>query len=399
MIVIQHSPKRVVVNVYGEFSLADYQEFEALVNFKVKFEGPVDLFFDLREMADFTLDVAWEELVFARAHPNDFRRIAVLTHDQWIAWSTWLAQIFVDAQMRVFDDETDALFWLDENREDAEASFSSLISCADLAEHLDNENWRIFDARHRLNDLDYGEKSYAQGHLPGAAFLHLDRDLSGPKDASMGRHPLPNVAVFAQKLGELGVTPKTQVVVYDDAGGVMASRLWWMLRWLGHERVAVLDGGLPQWLKEGRSLTSDIPEFSAASFVPQPQDWVVSSEAVLANLEQNEFVVIDARAPDRFRGENETLDPVGGHIPGARNRFFRDNLDAEGLFRAPAELRREFLALLAGSEAENVVMQCGSGVSACHNLLAMEVAGLRGAKLYAGSWSAWCSDPRRPVAR
>ena len=276
---------------------------------------------------------------------------------------------------------------------------STIVSCSELAAHLNDADWRVFDCRHQLSDPGYGEKAYAAGHLPGAFFLHLDRDLSGLKTGKNGRHPLPDPQQLAAKLGAAGVSRQTQVVVYDDAGGMMAGRLWWLLRWLGHDKVAVLDGGIGQWLKEGRPLSSEVPTSKPADFSVVQRDWVVSADDVLANIECGEFCVIDARAPDRFRGENETMDPVGGHIPGARNRFFRDNLDADGYFRSAAELRNDYLGLLAGVEPAQVVMQCGSGVTACHNLLAMEIAGLHGAKLYAGSWSEWCSDPARPVAR
>ena len=280
-------------------------------------------------------------------------------------------------------------------------SFSTLVDCAQLAVHLDDPDWRVFDCRHQLTDVGYGERAYAEGHLPGAHFLHLDRDLSSPMNGSNGRHPLPDVASLVAKLSAAGVTAKTQVVVYDDAGGMVAVRLWWLLRWLGHEYVALLDGGIGQWQKEGRPLSLDVPRAQAvpAAALPSVRDWVVSADEVLGNIPRGEFCLVDARAPDRFRGENETLDPVGGHIPGARNHFFRDNLDADGLFRPVAELRQAYLTLLAGVAPERVVMYCGSGVSACHNLLAMEVAGLPGARLYAGSWSEWCSDPERPVAR
>lgn len=279
-------------------------------------------------------------------------------------------------------------------------TYSTLVSCEILAGHLNDPDWQVFDCRHQLVDEHYGEKAYAEGHLPGAFFMHMERDLSGPPTGRNGRHPLPDAKSFADKLGAAGVSKQTQVVVYDDAGGTIAGRLWWMLRWLGHENVALLDGGIKQWIKEGRPLSTELPVATPTRFewIDRP-DWLVSVEAVLANIEKNEFCVVDARAPDRFRGENETIDPVGGHIPGARNRFCKDNLNAEGLFRPAAELRREFLGLLAGVAPEQSVMQCGSGVTACHNLLAMEIAGLHGARLYAGSWSEWCSDPLRPVAR
>ena len=278
-------------------------------------------------------------------------------------------------------------------------SFSTIIDCATLADHQDNLDWRVFDCRHLLSDVGYGEKVYAEGHLPGAFFLHLDRDLSGPMNGRNGRHPLPDPRVLARKLSAAGVSATTQVVAYDDAGGMMAARLWWLLRWIGHERVAVLDGGINQWVKEERGLSNEVPHSAPGRLDVNLHDWVVTTDDVLANLDRQAFCVVDARGPDRFRGENETIDPVGGHIPGARNRFFRDNLDADGCFRPAAELRRGYLALLAGVEPAQVVMQCGSGVTACHNLLAMEIAGLHGARLYAGSWSEWCCDPARPVAR
>ncbi|MBL0167691.1 MAG: sulfurtransferase [Propionivibrio sp.] len=278
-------------------------------------------------------------------------------------------------------------------------NFSTLLSTEVLAAHLNDPDWRIFDCRHRLSDVEFGAQAYAEGHLPGAFFLHLDRDLSAPMNGRNGRHPLPDAQLLASKLGAAGVSRQSQVVAYDDDGGMIAARLWWLLRWLGHDRVALLDGGIGQWVREGRVLTSERSKPVPARFEVERRDWVVSSDEVLASLDRRELCLVDARAPDRFRGENETLDPVGGHIPGARNRFFRDNLDAEGCFRPAPELRREFLALLAGTEPAQSVMQCGSGVTACHNLLAMEIAGLNGAKLHAGSWSEWCADPARPVAR
>lgn len=278
-------------------------------------------------------------------------------------------------------------------------SYLTIVSCEVLAGHLNDPDWRVFDCRHQLSDVAYGEKVYTEGHVPGAFFMHLDRDLSSPMNGLNGRHPLPDPQLLASKLGATGVSRETQVVVYDDAGGMVAGRLWWLLRWLGHDRVALLDGGINQWVKEGQPLSVEPAKSSRSVFGMAQRDWIASTDEVLANIDTNAFCVVDARAPDRFRGENETLDPVGGHIPGARNRFFRNNLDADGLFRPAAELRSEFLSLFAGVDPENTVMQCGSGVSACHNLLAMEIAGLHGARLYAGSWSEWCSDPDRPVER
>ena len=274
-----------------------------------------------------------------------------------------------------------------------------LVSCEQLAAHLNDPDWRIVDCRHQLSDVGYGQRVYAEGHLPGAFFMHLDRDLSGAMSGCNGRHPLPNPQILAAKFGAIGISSRTQVVVYDDAEGMVSGRLWWMLRWLGHDNVAVLDGGFNRWVKEGRPLTRDIPVVLPTVFEVEQRDWVVTADEVLANIASPELVVVDARGPDRFRGENETIDPVGGHIPGARNRFFRDNLDADGRFRPAAELRREFLELFAGTPPDKTVMQCGSGVSACHNLIALELAGLTGARLYAGSWSEWCSNSARPVEK
>ena len=274
-----------------------------------------------------------------------------------------------------------------------------LVSCEQLAAHLNDPDWRIVDCRHQLSDVGYGQRVYAEGHLPGAFFMHLDRDLSGAMSGCNGRHPLPDPQVLAAKFGAIGISSRTQVVAYDDAEGMVSGRLWWMLRWLGHDNVAVLDGGFNRWVKEGRPLTRDIPVVLPTVFEVEQRDWVVTADDVLANIASPELVVVDARGPDRFRGENETIDPVGGHIPGARNRFFRDNLDADGRFRPAAELRREFLELFAGTPPDKTVMQCGSGVSACHNLIALELAGLTGARLYAGSWSEWCSDSARPVEK
>lgn len=274
-----------------------------------------------------------------------------------------------------------------------------LVSAADLASHLGDAAWVAVDCRHDLAKLDAGEAAYAAGHLPGAVFAHLDRDLSGPMTGRNGRHPLPDAATLAARLGCLGIGLDTMVVAYDDGPGMFAARLWWLLRWLGHERVAVLDGGLAAWKAAGHPLETARPQPAAKVLPWKAALDVVSAGEVLENIERRGFQLVDARAPDRFRGENETLDPVGGHIPGAVNRFFRDNLGPDGRFKAAAQLRDEWLALLGDRSPGAVVHQCGSGVTACHNLLAMEVAGLSGSRLYAGSWSEWVSDPARPVAR
>ena len=279
------------------------------------------------------------------------------------------------------------------------AVHTTLVDGTTLAAHLGDPAWVVVDCRHDLADPAAGEAAYARGHIPGAVFLHLDRDLSSAKNGRNGRHPLPDIATLAAALGRAGIGPGVQVVAYDDCGGMMAGRLWWLLRWLGHEAVALLDGGLSAWTAAGGALSAEMPEPAARTFTPAPRDWVLDADQVLAGLGRPDRVIVDARAPDRFRGENESIDPVGGHIPGARNRFFRDNLGPDGRFKPADQLRQEWTEALAAFAPEQVVHQCGSGVSACHNLLAMEIAGLPGARLYAGSWSEWCADPARPVER
>lgn len=277
-------------------------------------------------------------------------------------------------------------------------SYTTLVDVETLQAHLDDPNWLVVDVRHQLSYTGYGEHAYAAGHVPGAVFLHCDRDLSGAMSGGNGRHPLPDPERLAQRLGDIGIGALTQVVVYDDAQGMIAGRLWWLLRWLGHDAVALLDGGLPAWQAAGGTLTSVVPTLLPRAFVTRPQDLSVNADYVLERLETPHMRLVDARGADRFRGENETIDPVAGHIPGAVNRCFKDNLLPDGRFKPAARLRAEWLAVLAGSPPDLVVHQCGSGVSACLNMVAMEVAGLPGSRLYAGSWSEWCADPGRPVA-
>lgn len=275
-----------------------------------------------------------------------------------------------------------------------------LVSAEELAAHAGDPQWRVFDCRHDLRDTEYGRKAYAKAHIPGALFLHLDEDLSGPKTGTNGRHPLPDPAVFAARMAACGVDAETQVVAYDNEGGIFAARLWWMLRWVGHEAVAVLDGGMAGWKRAKQPLDDIVRACAPAAFSPKLAGGVVDADYILKRLDDPAMLMIDARSEERFAGENETLDPVGGHIPGAVNRFYFDNLDDAGVyFKSAAELREEFAALLGARPPQAVVQQCGSGVTACHNLLAMEVAGMAGSQLYAGSWSEWCADPSRPIAR
>jgi thiosulfate/3-mercaptopyruvate sulfurtransferase len=276
--------------------------------------------------------------------------------------------------------------------------FSTLVDTETLASHLDDPSWVVFDCRHDLARPDWGQAEYAKSHIPGARFLHLDRDLSAPMNGTNGRHPLPDPQALAATLGAAGVGDGTQVVVYDAQGGVYASRAWWCLRWLGHDAVAVLDGGWGKWLKEDRPDTAAAPVVKPTRFEARPRPFDVDAAFVLAHLRDPAVKVVDARGNDRYRGENETLDPVAGHIPGSVNRVFKDNLDGSGRFKPPAQLRAEWGELLAGRAPGRVVHSCGSGVAACHNLLAMELAGLSGSRLYGGSWSEWVADPSRPVA-
>jgi thiosulfate/3-mercaptopyruvate sulfurtransferase len=278
--------------------------------------------------------------------------------------------------------------------------FTTLISTADLAARLDDTSLVLLDVRHDLGQPDtWGESEYRRAHLPGARFVHLDRDLAAPKTGTNGRHPLPTPAATAQVFGRLGIDATKQVVAYDQGPGSYAARLWWMLRWLGHEAAAVLDGGYATWIREGRPVTTDVRAVAPASFVPRPRAPVVDVAAVAAGRASPAMLLVDARGRERFRGDVEPIDKVAGHIPGAVNRPYTDNLTADGRFKPVRELRAEFAALLGDRVPSVVVHTCGSGVTACHNLLAMEHAGLGGARLYPGSWSEWSADPARPIAR
>lgn len=281
-------------------------------------------------------------------------------------------------------------------------NYDTLISLDQLiAERQRSAPLLILDCSFDLSDPAAGRRAYEAGHIPGALFVDLESTLSGPKTGKNGRHPLPTKEAFVQAMAALGLNDETQVVAYDNAGSMYASRLWWMLRWVGHSAAAVLDGGIDAWKRSGQALSADVPavaiqgRFSLRPALVSTVDY----EGVKANLETRQKLVVDARAPDRFRGENETLDPIGGHIPGARNRLFRENLSPDGRFKSAAQLRQEFETFFDGRPADQVISQCGSGVTACHNLLAMGVAGLKGATLYPGSWSEWCAQPDAPIAK
>ncbi|MES2074487.1 MAG: sulfurtransferase, partial [Pseudomonadota bacterium] len=277
---------------------------------------------------------------------------------------------------------------------------TTLIDSATLAQHLADPDWVVLDCRHDLMNLSAGREGYAIGHIQNAQFAEMESELSGAKLGAdgkfRGRHPLPDRAALIETLRAWGVNDNTQVVAYDAHGGMYATRLWWLLRWIGHPAVAVLDGGLAAWQSAGLPLVTPVAARPRGHIAEKPTlAKTVTAAELVDNLHGGELTVVDARAPDRYRGENESIDPVGGHIPGAKNRFFKDNLKGDGRFKSERELRHDFAALF--DSAPYAVMQCGSGVTACHNLLALELAKLPGAALYPGSWSEWCADPARPV--
>jgi thiosulfate/3-mercaptopyruvate sulfurtransferase len=277
-------------------------------------------------------------------------------------------------------------------------AFTTLISTAALALHLDDPAYVLVDCRFKLDDPAWGESQYRTRHIPHAVYAHLDRDLSGEKTGANGRHPLPELATFAATLGRLGIADGVQVVAYDQDNGMFASRLWWMLRWAGHRSAAVLDGGFARWIAEDRPTVGGSESRAPVVFSPQPRgDLLLDVAAVERIAATRSATLVDARAPERYRGEVEPLDRVAGHIPGAVNHFFQQNVDERGGFRSPDDLRTRFRASIGDVRPSDLVCYCGSGVTACHNLLALEHAGLTGARLYAGSWSEWSADATRPI--
>jgi thiosulfate/3-mercaptopyruvate sulfurtransferase len=278
-------------------------------------------------------------------------------------------------------------------------AFGTLIGTDELAAHLADPAFVVVDVRHDLRDAHAGEAAYAKGHIPGARFVHVDHDLSAKTTGRNGRHPLPTPEAAAVVFGRLGIDRTKQVVAYDQGDGVFASRLWWMLHWLGHGKAAVLDGGFAKWQREGRPVVADVARVEPTEFKPGPVRPTVNATGVAASIPRHDLLLLDARAAERYRGDVEPIDAVAGHIPGAINRPYNRNVSADGTFRAPRDLRAEFDAMLHGRRAEDVVHYCGSGVSACHNVLAMAIAGYPITRLYPGSWSEWSADAKRPVAR
>jgi thiosulfate/3-mercaptopyruvate sulfurtransferase len=277
---------------------------------------------------------------------------------------------------------------------------TTLISTDVLAGHLVDSTWLIADCRYNLNDETWGRAQYEATHVPGAVFVDVAHHLAGPRTGTNGRHPLPAIEDMAATFGRLGIADDIQVVAYDQEAGAFASRLWWMLRYLGHDAVAVLDGGFAKWTREGRPVRGGGETREPARFTPRPRkEMRVTVDETMAHLGDPSVLLIDARSPDRYAGKPDPLDTIYGHIPGARNRYYRHNVTEAGTMRSGRELRTDFEKVLAGTQASQVVMYCGSGITACHNLLAMEHAGLHGARLFAGSWSEWESDSGRPVER
>lgn len=276
---------------------------------------------------------------------------------------------------------------------------TTVVSTDTLAGQLDSD-WVIVDCRFDLQNEQWGRDQYLTSHIPGAVYASLSYDLAGPRTGRNGRHPLPSIDTLSATLGRLGITRGAQVVTYDQDSGMYASRLWWLLRYVGHDAVAVLDGGWAKWIREGQPVRSGEDKCPPARFVPSPRpEMGISVDEVSAQLGNPMTLLVDARAPERYEGRIEPIDRVPGHIPGAVNRYYRSNTGDDFTLLPPQQLRNEFLNVLGSHEPSQAVMYCGSGVTACHNLLAMTHAGLPGARLYAGSWSEWSADPARPVEK
>ena len=282
---------------------------------------------------------------------------------------------------------------------------TTLIEPAELARHLGDPDWAIVDCRFDLARPGWGAQAFAASHIPHALYAHLDEHLSAPRTAGSGRHPLPQIEGLAATFGRWGIDERVAVIAYDQGSGAFAARLWWLLRWLGHVEVAVLNGGLAAWERAGLPLSTESVRRAPRRFTARPDPRMLASgnevaaAALSGALTRGQQLLVDARSADRFAGENETIDPVAGHIPGARNHPFAGNIDAHGRFLEARLLRRSWDNTLRGVPPPRLIAMCGSGVTASHNLLALEVAGLPGARLYAGSWSEWITDPAHPIAR
>lgn len=276
--------------------------------------------------------------------------------------------------------------------------YKTIISADELKSIIDQDNVRVFDCRFSLKDPQGGLKSYQSGHLPSAQFADMDTQLSSAMTETSGRHPLPAADVFLAQLKAWGINNDTQVIAYDDISGAFAARLWWMMRWMGHDKVAVLNGGMQQWTEQDFPLSQDEVEFAAGNFSGTANmDWLIDIETVQVDLAANKVTLIDARAADRFTGKDKKTDPVPGHIPGANNLPFSGNLTKDGLFETAETINERFANIIQDQPLTSVVNMCGSGVTACHNLLAQAVAGMPPTKIFIGSWSQWIRDSSRPV--
>jgi thiosulfate/3-mercaptopyruvate sulfurtransferase len=277
-------------------------------------------------------------------------------------------------------------------------AYTTLVDTATLVTHLGDPLWVVVDCRFMLADTEWGSREYLARHIPGASYAHIDKDLSGKLNGHNGRHPLPRPDDLARTLGKLGIGAGTQAVAYDQDNGMFASRLWWLLRWMGHDEVAVLDGGFARWVAEHRPMVSGVETRALRSFMGMPRPAMIADIDEVARMSAHRSAgLIDVRAPERYSGEIEPIDRVPGHIPGAVNDPFLQNVDERGIFRSPETLRTRLTAALGGARPDEAVCYCGSGVTACNTLLALELAGLHGTRLYPGSWSEWSSDPARGV--
>lgn len=278
--------------------------------------------------------------------------------------------------------------------------YTSLVRADVTLEHINDTEWRIIDCRFDLKDKNAGLQHYREAHIPSAIYADLDKDLSSPVRPGTGRHPLPAIDDISRKLGEWGISATTQVVVYDDVSGSYAARLWWLLKWLGHQKVAILDGGLSYWKQQGYPLNNEIPDVIPASFQARPDmSMIIDTEALLKLLNSPSLTLVDVRDPARYTGAEEPIDKVAGHIPGSVNIPWKSNLDENGLYRNKTDLESLYSHFLINQETQNTVFMCGSGVTACHSLVALHYLGKSDVKLYPGSWSEWIEDPARPVEK
>lgn len=279
-------------------------------------------------------------------------------------------------------------------------SYKTIISAKDLIKNLNNENFIIFDCRCDISDSSYGIDAYNEGHIENSIFVDIDHDLASEKTADSGRHPLPDPELFSEKLSQWGMTNNKQAVIYDDAGGAFAGRMWWILKWLGHPDVAVLDGALGAWMSAGGKLTSKATIFERAVFEPNLNN---SMHVSIKDVEDAQYkmnkLIIDARSKERYLGIKDPVDPIAGHIPGAISHPLGKNLDKNGHFKSPEELRHNFIKLIGDTDSSDIISMCGSGITACHNILALEISGIKNVSLFVGSWSEWITDKSRPIAK